>query len=461
MPIKKRPAGNAAIVPRSQKTIVLDHWRTHGSNTNWFEEMNASLTESGLKAISRSRVTQITSQHQHAQEDRKARIYTLHVGREHLLVDFASAAARYRVRLSLSKRFPGNAAALLQCPEHTRDGLVTFPGTEQTVAMAMDRLYVAEVHVQSSPFVKDATEYLNSVRHALLQNSEHSEDDVDFRIFLETYALFFFGSKAYIGTCQAVLTTEGAKLIKESRAWAEYIDAVVTQRPSQNPFHAVYSPNKRRHRAVNHPFARQREKQAEDSTDDEPDSGSAAGSVDMSVRRLRLALYVEEMLSFAQLQSLYTVVSNFDTCEQTFKRCMHMPAFGGTGFSCKNWVNLLCFAAALWPKYDFTPSGSGPRNFIGLYCGYPRKHPRFQNAGEMSHSSMHVHLELMVRWRTFHHHWAKLSLGDLAWSLLSKHERCWDVVTEQHWECEVDKMGAWAHCGGGLSREKGRLMRQW
>ena len=406
--------------------IVLKH--SKAKEATWFETMNAELESEGMLPIKyRSQCSKIQSTAEEKAQCKKHRIYSLKYGTEHMLTVYASAAARFRMRLTLARRSPENASALLSSPEHMKDAQVQFPGTDTTVEHAMSHLYVAEVCVCSSPFITVATEYLEKVYSRLDGLQGATQRQKDFRLYLECYALFFFGSKKYMAACSSHVENHGVQLLWDSDAWINYVTSHVKQ--SMNPFHAIYQNNQKRHYMTRRPFKKQLDAlvagNEEDSDSDEEECAAVAAAPlePKSVQLFRALAFVEDMLSFSNLKATFDVVTSKKTCEAKIKLLMAFPSFGGTGFVCKNFINLLAYATHLWPSYDFTPSGPGPRNYCALRCGYPRRNERFQDVKLMSHFSMYIHLQQEQRSRLQRQQWGIVALGKLAWSLMTAAER--------------------------------------
>jgi hypothetical protein len=170
--------------------------------------------------------------------ERKHRIYGLKGGLEHTLFTFSSAFARYRMRVSLARRNPQHSLALLKSDLHISDGKITYPGTTKTIYEAVDYLYVAEVCVSSSPFITDAREYFGAVSDALAsQQPCLPQKQQQFRLFLEVYAYYYFGSKAYIAAAKQHLGSDGICILKSMKEYVVYIRTLCEA--CGNPYHAL------------------------------------------------------------------------------------------------------------------------------------------------------------------------------------------------------------------------------
>ena len=147
-----------------RNAIVLRVFKDSHRATDWLEELNDELRTKGYDHITAARAYQIRDEHDKAIHLKQHRIYRLKYGTEHTLTDWASAAARYRLRCTLARKCKkiNEKEAILKSEQHVRDGKLVLPGTSSTIQQLMDALYIAEVCIPLSPFIEEAKTYFDS-----------------------------------------------------------------------------------------------------------------------------------------------------------------------------------------------------------------------------------------------------------------------------------------------------------
>ena len=117
---------------------------------------------------------------------------------------------------------------------------------------------------------------------------------------MEAYAVFFFGSRAFLRRAAAFHQERGVDLLDTAREWRDYLTALVVRslgEAGENPFHRRCLPNRRRHYGALYPYSALRRE-----LDDQHEGASEACApppdgdeepADAALRRLRLAQYLK------------------------------------------------------------------------------------------------------------------------------------------------------------------------